>query len=398
MLCALPAVCEPGYQTETYVYGTVDLLLPRHDGRAVEINRQRRADNPFGPLRVNLFADIVTGDRLVIFNQAVIDPSARASINSFLRTWARVTVVESSGFDLHLQLGKIPTPFGHFTERSYTDTNPLLGYPLMYHYSTSLRANQLPMGNADLLAHRGEGLSEGFSGYAGGGAAAGFSGLPLIYDSCWDFGGGAIGSLWRFEYLLAVTKGTLGDPRSNVTDNNDGQQIAARLGFVPAAGVLIRASYARGPYLDRQVGASLPAGRQVEDYVQEIAGLSAELEYRHLSVVGELAANRWESPFVVDGDGRRQDLEVTGFYAEGRYKLRPGLFAAARWSGLRFGDIDDGSGVERSWDYDTTRLELGLGYWVTDGVLGKLAAQLNDLNRRDTENDHILATQLSVRF
>ena len=62
-----------------------------------------------------------------------------------------------------------------------------------------------------------------------------------------------MGSAWRLEYSLAVTQGTLSDPRSNATDNNDGRQVAGRLGFVPFAGLLVQGSYAQGPYLDRSV-------------------------------------------------------------------------------------------------------------------------------------------------
>ena len=103
----------------------------------------------------------------------------------------------------------------------------------MYHYFTSLRSNQLPADNADLLAHRGEGLSSRFAGFSGGGSPQRFNGLPMIYDPCWDFGVETIGSIWRLEYLVALTQGTLSDPRSRPGDNNDGKQLAVHLGFVP---------------------------------------------------------------------------------------------------------------------------------------------------------------------
>lgn len=300
------------------------------------------------------------GDRLTIFNQTLLDPSSRAGIGSFLRTWARVTVFASPTADLHLQLGKIPTPFGHFTERAYSDKNPLLGYPLMYHYSTTLRSNQLPADNADLILHRGQGLAGDFTGYAGGGSSVALSGLPLIYDS---------------------------------------GQLVARLGIVPFTGALVRLSWARGAYLDSAVGDSLTSGAEVEDFHQKIAGVAVEYEILHLVVVAEWAHNRWESPFIVDAAGGAEDLEVIGGYLEARYKLAPGLFAAGRYSTLRFGDIDDGTGQggRIGWDYDTHRLELGLGYWITDGVLAKGAVQLNDLQGTPGD-DHVAGLQLTVAF
>ena len=382
-----------------YTYGTVDLALTASDGNGLLANQQRRGDSPYNHLQLNLFADIVVDRRLTVFSQLTVDPSTRASLTSYLRTWARYTLIAGEGADMHLQLGIIPTPFGSFTERSYSTTNPLLGYPLMYHHFSSLRSNQLPADNADLLGHRGQGMTEYFTGYAGSGAAP-RAGLPMVYDSCWDFGGGVLGSLWRLEYLVAVTQGTLSDPRTNAVDTNDGQQLAVRLGYVPFPGLLVRTSYARGPYLDESVAPDLAVGQRVEDYLQEIVGLAVEFEHRHLAVVGELAANRWESPHIVDGVGRAQDLDVNGFYLEGRYKLSPGLQAAARYSGLRFGDIDDGTGSGRrvGWDRDADRFEVGLGYWLTDGVLGRLVGQLNDLNHTSGGDDHVAAAKLTVQF
>jgi hypothetical protein len=103
-------------------------------------------------------------------------------------------LVSNAHSDLHVQFGKIPTPFGHFTERAYADKNPLLGQPLLYQYFSSLRSNQLPADNEDLLSQRGSGRG-GFAGYKGGGSESARSGLPLVYDSCWDYGGGLIGSV-----------------------------------------------------------------------------------------------------------------------------------------------------------------------------------------------------------
>ena len=41
------------------------------------------------------------------------------------------------------------------------------------------------------------------------------------------------------------------------------------------------------------------------------------------------------------------------------------------------------------------RFEFGTGYWMTDGVLVKITAQINDTGGA---TDNIIATQLTVRF
>ena len=400
--CCLPHAGADGADApEIFVSGTFDLLLSAADAEALEANQMRRGDSPLSHLRLSLFGDVVLSDRLTLFNQLPIETSSRATVGTYLRSYIHYRLFETDGADLHIEAGKIPTPFGHFTQRAYTDKNPLLGHPLMYHYATALRSNQLPATNADLLRHRGEGRSSSFSGYEGGGASAPNSGLPLVYDSCWDFGGSFVGSVWRFEYLVAVTSGTLSDPRSSASDNNDGRQLALRLGFVPFTGLLVRGSFARGPYLDRAVGDALQmSGREVEDFHQQIAGLSVEYGIGHLQVNAEVAANGWESPNIVDARNRSMDLEVLGYYVEGKYNLRPGLHAALRFGGLRFSDIDDGSaaGTSVPWDFDVERLEFGLGYRPTEHLITKLTTQLNDFGRPGNVGERILATQLTVLF
>lgn len=167
---------------------------------------------------------------------------------------------------------------------------------------------------------------------------------------------------------------------------------------MPFTGLLVRGSFARGPYLDEAVGDTLQTtGRDLEDYHQQIAGLSVEYGVRHFQLNAEVAANSWESPNILDARNRSQDLEVFGYYVEGKYNLRPGLHAAVRYGGLRFGDID-GGGRSLPWDYDVDRLELGLGYRPTEHLITKLATQLNDFGRPGDVGERILATQLTVLF
>jgi hypothetical protein len=193
-LSATASMAQEAPAVEVCPFGSVDLRMTSSSGRGVGVNRLRRGDSPLSHLQVNLFGDIVVGDDLTLFNQITIDPSSGATASSFLRTWAQWRLVSNAHSDLHVQFGKIPTPFGHFTERAYADKNPLLGQPLLYQYFSSLRSNQLPADNEDLLSQRGSGRG-GFAGYKGGGSESARSGLPLVYDSCWDYGGGLIGSV-----------------------------------------------------------------------------------------------------------------------------------------------------------------------------------------------------------
>jgi len=388
-----PATGQPGPVRQFSGLSTLNLNLA--DQEALELNKLRRGDSPFSNLQLTLFGDVVFAPRLALFTQLLIDPSSRsyASLSTYLNAYLRYTVFSRPLADLHLQAGKLPTSFGVFGPRAYQDKNPLVGLPLMYHYFTSLRSNQLPADAADLLAHRGQGQTAlGFTGFKGGGSSQLLAGLPVIYEPCWDFGGAAIGSLWRFEYLLALTQGTLSDPRAGPGDNNGGLQLAARLGLVPITGALLGLSLARGPYLDRSLTPFLPPGQELEDFHQQVVGADAEYSAGRFKLMGEAALNRWESPHIAE------DLETRAFYLEGNYTLRSRLRFALRYSGLRFARIDDGAGGRATWDYDVDRWEGGLSYPLYEGVLGKLAWQRTRLDRPGAEGPAIWTLQLTSSF
>lgn len=388
-----PAAGQSGPVRQFNGLTTLNLNLAEREG--LERNKLRRGDSPFSNLQLTLFGDAAFDPRLALFTQLLIDPSSRAvqSLSTYLNSYLRYTVFSRPLADLHLQAGKLPTPFGAFGPRAYQDKNPLVGLPLMYHYFTALRANQLPADNADLLVHRGQGqTAAGFTGFKGGGSNQLFNGLPMIYEPCWDFGAEAIGSLWRFEYLVALTQGTLADPRSSPGDNNDGLQLATRLGLVPATGLVLGASYARGPYLDRAVAAALGPGEDVEDFHQQLLGADAEYSAGRFRVMGEAALNRFEVPTIAE------DLKTSGFYLEGNYTLRSRLRAALRYSGLRFAKIGDGAGGQATWDYDVDRWEAGLSYPLYEGVLGKLVWQHTRLDQPGADGLEVLTLQINSSF
>lgn len=396
-LLATPARAED-FHPEMFFGGTIDLASAFDKQGLPSVNEMRRGDSPFDNLKLTLYGDVLVHPRFAVLNQIILAPGSRSSIASFLRSYVRFTVVDSREQSLSLEAGKIPTPFGGYGGRAHSDVNPLISVPLMYHYFTSIRPNQLPADNADLLAHRGQGISSSFTGFAGGGASSNFNGLPVIYDSCWDTGVRALGSIWRFEYSVAMTQGTLGGPSPNGGDNNDGKQFTVHLDFVPNQSVVVGGSFGIGPYLTRDVAASLPAGKQVEDYDQVIWGANIEVSFGHVNLLAEAVHNTWTSPFVVDASGGLSDLTVLSAYAEGRIAVSPGLFVAARAETVRFGNIEDGSGSSVPWDDHVDRFEGGFGYFLTDRTIGKLLVQLVDKRGLGGFREAFPAAQLSVSF
>ena len=61
---------------------------------------------------------------------------------------------------------------------------------------------------------------------------------------------------------------------------------------------------------------------------------------------------------------------------EGRYKIRPGLYAAARLDHLGFSTITGSTGRDQ-WDAPVTRVELGGGLSLQRNLLLKLTFQRN---------------------
>lgn len=392
-------VCRAeSYQPDFFLNGTVDLASAFSDRGLPVVNDFRRGDNPFDNLRLTLYGDIVVHPRIEILNQVILAPSSRTSPASFLRTYVRFIVTDEASRLLTVEAGKIPTPFGGYGGRAHSDRNPLVTTPLMYHYFTSLRTNQLPADAADLLAHRGEGPSGLFTGFAGGGSSSAFNGMPLLYDACWDFGARLVGALWRVEYSLAVTQGAPADPRNNGGDNNDGKAFVGHADLVLAPGLLVGGSFGIGPYLSRSVASALPAGSEVEDFDQVIAGANAAVAFGHLSLLGEFARSVWTSPFVVDAGGELADLTTVSWYVEGTYALGPGTYIAGRVEGMRFGEIDDGAGGRATWDDDVDRVEAGVGHYLTDRTIAKVLVQYVDKKGPRGFSEAFPAAQLSISF
>ncbi|MFT5369090.1 MAG: hypothetical protein ACI8V2_004064 [Candidatus Latescibacterota bacterium] len=397
--CLIP-LCQTEAQNTTdpkfYFSGIVDLATAFNEDGAPLIHQFRRGDSPFDNMRATLFADVVLAPRLTLFNQAILAPTGRAHFQSYWRPILQFDALHKDRFELLLEAGKLSTTFGAYGPRAYSNRSPLITPPLMYHYFTSLRSNQLPADNDDLLKSRGQGYASVFTSFSGGGSANKFDGLPIIYDVCWDTGIRAFGSMWRLEYSLALTQGTLSDPQNSGGDNNEGKQIISRISLIPATGLFIGSSYARGAYLDAAVASVLPTGRTPEDFVQEAIGFDLSYEVRHLKLIGEAVFNTWQMPNIVDSQNNPKNLTLLGWYVEGRYAFLPGLYGAFRFDQLKFDTIENSTGQSLTWDDDIWRIEAGLGYQFWDGVLGKIIVQ--DIHKKRTPRTTLGAAQLSLAF
>jgi hypothetical protein len=319
--------------------------------------------NPLRLARVGVSASWRVHERLAFLGEVRTDnmtvPRVHAAYVRF-RPWT------AHAFDL--QAGRIPPAFGAFARRSYASDNFLIGYPLGYQYLTSIRADALPANTTDLLRMRGRGWSPRFPvGNQGEGA-----GLPLVNALRWDTGVQARAGSERVEALAAYTVGTLSSPR--LRDDNGGRQVCVRIASRPVIGLALGASAARGDYIAQAALDSI--GMSADGYVQKALGFDAEYsrDYWILRVEGIWSGwdiPRIREPFIAS------PLRARALSIEGRYKIRPGLYAAARLDDLEFNELP---GTHQEWDAPVRRVEAGLGVSPRRHVLLKAVYQHN---RRD---------------
>jgi hypothetical protein len=278
--------------------------------------------------------------------------------------FARVRPWRARAFDI--QAGLIPPVFGAFSRRAYPTDNPLIGYPLAYQYLTSLRADALPATTADLLRMRGRGW---LASYPVGNLSP-QQGLPLVDAIRYPAGVEVhAGVLQPFEASAAWTSGALSTP--GYTSGNGGTQVSGRVAVRPAFGLVLGVSGSLGTFVSRSLVDAL-ASRAGGD--QRAVGFDGEYSRGHVLVRTEGILSEWRLPSV--GPSAPPSLRAFGGFVEGRYRITPGLYAAARFDDLGFSDVPGPAGPT-PWDSPVRRTELGGGYSLWRKALIKVVWQRN---------------------
>lgn len=307
--------------------------------------------------------------------------------------YVRVRPWAGRAFDI--QAGRIPPVFGAFGRRSYgASENPLIGYPLAYQYLTSLRPNAVPATADDLLAMRARGWRARYPI----GSADEAPGVPLVSAYRWDTGVQAHGVAGRVDASVAVTMGTLSNPR--VADDNRGRQVSGRVGWKPIVGVTVGASAARGEFLTRGVGDTSEAIFGKRSSGQQALGIDAEYSRDHWIVRGEVIDSRWQLPAfgqpVID-----TPLRATAAFVETRYRFTPRYFAAARVDRLTFSRIRGQfrfAGQPTPWDAPVRRIELGGGVQILRNLSARAVVQRNWRDAGRVRARTFLSGQVAVWF
>jgi hypothetical protein len=276
--------------------------------------------------------------------------------------YARLRPWPKRAFDI--QAGRVPPIFGAFARRTYANDNLLIGYPLGYQYLTSLRPDAVPATADELLQMRGRGWLSNFSL---GNTAKG-PGVPLVTVFRWDTGVQAHAATSWVDVSGAVTTGSLANPL--IGDDNGGKQVAGRLALHPQAGLILGVSGARGQFLSRTAARSAGSIDPSRDARQSAIGADGEFSRDYYLIRFEAIRSTWTLPTI------GAPLRATAAWVEGRYKIHPRFYAAARLDHLGFSTI---TGVARvgSWEAPVSRVEVGGGYSIVRNLQLKLSFQRN---------------------
>jgi hypothetical protein len=284
--------------------------------------------------------------------------------------YARIRPWTNRRFDI--QVGRVPPTFGRFARETYASDNILIGYPLAYQYLTSLRPDSLPATANDLLRMRGRGWLSVFPI----GNTSLDRGVPLVSAFRWDTGVQVHAASDIVEGTASVTLGTLSDPR--VQDNNGGKQFAARGVVRPVAGLVIGGSFAHGAFISDSAARAVPSGAgpvDADSFAQTAWGADVEYSMDHYLVRAETVWSQWRVPMIAT-PAIDEPLRALAVSVEGKYRILPDLYVAARADHLGFSDVTGSAGA-LSWDAPVSRVEVGGGYSIQRNLVVKLTYQYN---------------------
>lgn len=291
---------------------------------------------------------------------------------------------------IDFQVGRVPPTFGAFIRSTYASDNLLIGYPLAYQYLISIRSDALPANADELLRMRGRGWLSSFSI----GNPLADRGLPLANAFRWDTGIQMHAGRQTVEATAALTTGSLGNPL--VHDDNSGKQVATRVLVRPLPGLVVGASGAVAPFVSRAAAESAGAVNSMSSLTQSALGFDAEYSRGYYLIRMETIMSDWRVP-LVRTPSIDLPLRARTFLVEGRYKIRPGLYAAARFDHIGFSEIT-GTTRTAEWEAPVDRVELGGGYSILRNLMVKGSYQRDTRPAGRTQKLNAIASQVVFWF
>jgi hypothetical protein len=132
-------------------------------------------------------------------------------------------------------------------------------------------------------------------------------------------------------------------------------------------------------------------------FTQTAWGTDVEYSRDRYLVRAETIVSAWRLP-IVNAPELASPLRAFSTSLEGRYKIMPGVYAAARFDHLGFSEVT-GTSQTLPWDAPVTRIEVGPGISLQRNLLLKLAYQHNSRDGGPLiQHEHQVAFQVVYWF
>ena len=273
-----------------------------------------------------------------------------------------------------LQAGRFITPFGNFPQRSHTTADPFIRPPINYDYRTTISRLNVPRDVARFLEWKDE--PHNFRKI----------GAPIVWAVPYQLGAALFATAGGLDArVAALTSAPSSEPDAWTRLDNFGPSFLARVTWQLVPELQIGGSFDRGPYLDRDIEPLMRAASfDPADFVQQIIGFEFTATRALFELRGELLFDRWQLARV------SPDPTDLSFYLEGKYKLLPGLAAAARYGRIDFSTVQG-----QPWDYDIQRWQFGVMYQPARRFELRGEFMLNKGGKADP-NDNLFALQAAI--
>jgi hypothetical protein len=339
------------------------------------------SDNLVNP-RLTLFLDAQLGPQIYFFAQARLDrgfdPSDHGAEVRLDEYALRITPWEDGRFTF--QAGKFATVVGNWIPRHLSWENPFINAPLVSENVTAIQDKYAPI--SPLFFIYNPYIYEKYT----------FN--PVIWGPSYTSGISVSGRLDRFDYAVEMKNASLSSrPESwYITENGfENPTFSGRVGFRPNEAWNFGFSASEGSYFRREAEPTLPSGSDIDDYREFVLGQDVSFAWHHFQVWAEFYEARFEVPRVGDAD-------TFAYYVEAKYKFMPQLFGAVRWNQQLFSTISNGVGGNEHWSPNLERIDVAATYRLTTHMQVKLQYSFQHETTIPGHDNHLLATQFTVRF
>jgi hypothetical protein len=340
-----------------------------------------KIDNLFN-YRLTLFLDAQFGSQVYFFSLARLDRGfdptdfgAQVRLDEYA---LRITPWQDGRFTF--QVGKFATVVGNWVPRHLSWDNPFINAPLVYENVTAIQDKYAPNSPLNFIYAPFFYPKYRFN--------------PVIWGPSYASGFSISGQLDRFDYAVEMKNASLSSrPESwYITENGfDNPTFSSRVGFRPNEAWNFGFSGSEGPYLRREAEPTLPPGHDIDDYREFVLGQDASFAWHHLQIWAEFYEARFQVPNVGDAD-------TFAYYVETKYKFTPQLFGAVRWNQQLFDKISNGLGGTERWSPDLEQIDVAFTYRFTTHAQLKLQYSFQHETTAPNQDNHLLATQFTVRF